>query len=117
MLENNSLIKNEKISFWNKIKTFFKGIFGNKEKNSTIDKPVTDNNLRKEFEEEKRILNIQERYEKGELQEELISEEDKQKLMQLYKKQIHTLETNVENYKRELECYRTKILEVKNNIN
>ena len=116
MIEKKSLVKKGKTTILHRILNYFKSIFCEKENDSSAHIFDTNNNLRDKFEDERRILVLQKKYEKGTITEDVISTEDKQKLIQLYKKQISDLELNVEIHKRELEMYRKKILCAKSKI-
>ena len=70
-------------------------------------------NLLEELEEQRKILELQRKYESGIVQEENLTEEEKEKLIALFNQQIEILERNIENYKKTLRYYRDKILEIK----
>lgn len=113
-----SLIKIEKLNIFQKISGFLKKIFY---KNSIEEKTEEnvikqESNIIKELKEEQNILNLQEQYEAGKIKEENISEEDKDKLVELYKEQIKTLENNVALYKNSLKNYKEKILKIRSEI-
>lgn len=116
MIDKKALIKKEKTSILHKIRSFLRSFFGAKHTDSSINIVDSNNRFRKEFEDERRILVIQEKYEKGTITEDDISNEDKQKLVQLYQKQISDLEVDIEMHKRELEMYRKNILCAKSKI-
>lgn len=69
--------------------------------------------LLEELEEQRKILELQRKYESGIVQEENLTEEEKEKLIALFNQQIEILERNIENYKKTLRYYRDKILEIK----
>lgn len=69
--------------------------------------------LLEELEEQRKILEMQRKYESGIVQEENLTEEEKEKLIALFNQQIEILERNIENYKKTLRYYRDKILEIK----
>lgn len=68
----------------------------------------------KDFEEKRKILVIQERYEKGLIKEEELLPEVKEKLIALYKEQINTIKTNIDIHKNNLKYYKDEILKMKN---
>lgn len=70
-------------------------------------------NLLEELEEQRKNLELQRKYESGIVQEENLTEEEKEKLIALFNQQIEILERNIENYKKTLRYYRDKILEIK----
>lgn len=119
MSEDKMLIKVEKIGFFKKISNYIKKLFSKKKENdayTTLVEENTDTNLIKELEEKRKIIDIQNKYESNIIREEELSEEEKEKLIALYKEQIETLESNILNYQQNLKIYRNKIIEMKNNI-
>lgn len=109
-----------------KIKEFFKSLFGksdalmlkekntvsnacseNKSNESISNKPQT---MRSKFDEERKLYEIQKRYELGEIKEEDISTEEKEKIMDLYKKQIRNLQERKTEYLRQIDGYKKIIL-------
>lgn len=110
------LMKKEKLNLFEKISRFFKGIFYKRQNQNTvnsrktyIEKQGTLDILRKEQE----ILNIQMKYENGEMKESDLSDEEKEELAKLYKAQIKTLEENILTYKNKLNVYKEKIIKAK----
>jgi len=73
------------------------------------------NNIRNESEKE--LLDLQNRYESGKLKEEDMSEEQKNKLIQIYQKQIGDLERDIEKNKKAMSEYKEKILKVRKKMN
>jgi len=73
------------------------------------------NNIRNESEKE--LLDLQNRYESGKLKEEDMSEEQKNKLIQIYQKQIGDLERDIEKNKKVMSEYKEKILKVRKKMN
>lgn len=119
MSEDKMLIKKEKIGIFQRISNYIRKIFFNTKKHETVIDFVeknTDNNLIKELEEKRKIIELQNKYESNIIREEELSEEEKERLTELYKEQIKTLENNILNYQQSLRIYRNKIIEMKNNI-
>lgn len=115
-MEQKSLIKKENISISNKIKNHFNHLF-NKEKTSSLYNNNVNytktSNIKDEFKIKQEILKLQQDYESGKITEEDMSEEDKQKLMELYHEQISTLNNNINTYKGILENYKQKIINIR----
>ena len=111
-MNNNRLIAyKEKII--NKISNFFKKIFFRKKNNvkaignsnncNNNDKEnFIENIVIKENEEEKRLKNIKFRYDNGEIDEKDILEEDIDKLIEMYKKEIEELNADTEKRKKHI---------------
>ena len=116
-MNNNMLIKvDERKSIFKKIREYLKSLFSknNTEDSLNIDvKQTKNNNIIDDLKSEKEILDLQLAFESGKLLEENMSEEQKESLYSLYKKQIKTLEENLSMYKNELQMYKTKIMEAK----
>lgn len=74
-------------------------------------------NIIEELEEQRKILELQKKYEAGIIKEEELTEEEKEKLIDLLNQQIETLERNIESYKQTLRGYRDKILEIRKKHN
>ena len=114
-MEQKSLIKKENISIFNKI-NHFNHLF-NKEKTSSLYNNNVNytktSNIKDEFKIKQEILKLQQDYESGKITEEDMSEEDKQKLMELYHEQISTLNNNINTYKGILENYKQKIINIR----
>ena len=104
-MKNNKLIP-YKENIFTKISNFFKKIFNKKtilerEEDKAIYTDVSKENfieniLIKENEEEKRLKKLQIKYDNGEINEEDISEEDIEKLIDLYKKETEELNIDTE---------------------
>ena len=101
----NKLIVYTKIIF-RKISEFFKKIFSKKEvlsKEVIITNEKNNNFLEniqiKEDKEELRLLQLKQQYENGEIDEEEISDEDVDKLCELYKKETDELNADTERRK------------------
>lgn len=104
-MKNNKLIVYKK-SIFRKISEFFKKIFSKKEvlsKEVIITNEKNNNFLEniqiKEDKEELRLLQLKQQYENGEIDEEEISDEDVDKLCELYKKETDKLNTDTERRK------------------
>lgn len=111
--------KQEKIGIWKKIQMLIKNIF---KKSDRLLIEATENNsikpnLIEELAKEKQVLIMQGQYEKGNLNDEELSLEELDNLIDLYKQQIETLETSIDMKKRELMSYKEKILSIKNSNN
>ena len=105
-MKNNELIIYKK-SIFRKISDFFKKIFSKKEVVQNEDIIVNNNkndsfikNIRiKENKEELRLLQLKQQYENGEIDEEDMSDEDVDKLCQLYEKETDELNADTERRK------------------
>ena len=69
-----------------------------------------------EFEEQRKILDLQKSYEAGIIREEDLSEKQKADLIKLYKEQITNLEYDSIMYKRKLQMSKQKIIEKRKKI-
>ena len=63
------------------------------------------------------LLELQKCFEDGRIKEEDLSEEQKSSLMELYKKQIEDLQTNIDKNKKDLKLYKEKIVKIRNKMN
>ena len=104
-MKNNKLIVYKK-NIFRKISEFFKKIFSKKEvlsKEVIITNEKNNNFLEntqiKEDKEELRLLQLKQQYENGEIDEEEISDEDVDKLCELYKKETDKLNADTERRK------------------
>ena len=104
-MKNNKLIVYKK-SIFRKISEFFKKIFSKKEvlPKEVIITNEKDNNFLeniqiKEDKEELRLIQLKQQYENGEIDEEEISDEDVDKLCELYKKETDELNSDTERRK------------------
>ena len=107
---NNKLIT-YKENIFAKISNFFKKLFFRKKQNNekTIDEKsiyniqqkenFVENIVIKENEEEKRLKELQLQYDNGEIEEEDISNEDMDKLIEMYEKETEELNRETENIK------------------
>lgn len=71
--------------------------------------------MKENNEEEKILLELQKKYEDGIIVEKDLSSEEKERLISLYKVQICNLKSNITDLKKDLEYYKNKIIEIKNN--
>lgn len=112
-MKNNKLIT-YKQSIFTKISNFFKKLFF-KEKNEVLqesNEQTIQNKQPKEYfienitikadEEEKRLKNLQLQYDNGEIDEEDISEEDMDKLIEMYEKETEKLNADTEMRKKHI---------------
>lgn len=120
MIEEKRLIKKEKHSILKKAIDFIKKLFSGK-KEETFSKNIEhnkkNNTLIDELQKNRKLLNIQQRFENGTIQEENLTEEEKNDLIKLYYQQINDLDKDIQNYKRTLEFYNEKILITQKNLN
>ena len=112
--EKNLVEKNEK-SFFGKIKSFFKNLFGKKQveekEEVSVSEVSIENETNKEFmdyikideEEEEQLLDLQRRYRKGEIAGNDLTEEQIDALCNLYDKQIADLKIAIEKTKKQIE--------------
>ena len=111
-MKNNNLIV-YKESIFNKISRFFKKIFNidreNENKitfkniNYSLQKDNFISNIAvKENEEENRLKELQEKYEKGEIDEYDISDEDMEKLIEMYKNETEKINLDTERRKKHI---------------
>lgn len=107
--------------FMYKIKTFFKKLFGTKKEEILEAKEVTSNENNsfkeeisvKETSEEKRIIELQEKYRQGKIKATEISSVDIKKIVKLYNAQIGEMKDKIEYNKRMTERYKEEILKMK----
>ncbi len=114
-----SLIKIENKTIFQKIKLFFKKLFLKDEKQK-LDQVDTANknsiNIIDELGIKQEVIQLQQQYESGLIYENDLTDSQKEKLITLYKEQINNLEKRVIENKKILNNYKTKILDIKNNI-
>ena len=70
-----------------------------------IDKSNYNKKGRENMDEDERILALQEKYDREEISEEDIPEEDMEKLKKLYEKQINEKEKKIKEYRKEILKY------------
>lgn len=112
--ENKQLIEIEKESFFSKIKNFFKGLFGKKEILVPVEEvhiesapsPSQIDLMRDKFKEEQekntRLIEIQEKYENGDYDLSMLTDDEMIDLMYLYHCQINDYRKKRENINRKL---------------
>lgn len=106
-------------SIFKRIKNFLFKLFNKSETlllDSRKDDNIIGNNTIYELKKENEILSIQREYEKGIIKEESLTNNEKEELIALYKKQIKTLEENIINQKNKLISYKINIRKKLNNI-
>ena len=120
-MEEKSLINKENENIFKKIRNFFRSLFHKKEDTNVkehIDiKQETSTSIIDEFKDKQTIVKLQQDYENGKIAEEDIDEKDKQKLLELYKEQIKTLNDNINVYKNSLNSYKEKIVAIRKTEN
>ena len=100
--EKNLIEKKEK-SVFQKIKNFFKKVFGKKQIENNIQTDIIEEESNNEFkesikmteDEETKLLELQRRYRRGEIAENDLSEEQIDALCKLYDKQIEDLKQSI----------------------
>lgn len=65
------------------------------------------------LQESRKILELQRKFEKGLIKESKLSEEEKEKLIELYKEQIKSLCEDIKNNNMEIEKYKREISKMK----
>lgn len=112
-MENNKMVE-YKGNFFNKIKNFFFRLFKKssnsletqtrdfKNQSNLEEHAFKDNIIIKQDEEELRLLQLQREYKSGKILEEDMSQEDKEKLINLYKKQNLELKETIKNEKEKI---------------
>ncbi len=112
-MKENMLIETKNISVFRKVLNFFKNIFHKEKAPKQYSQPqaVKQGNSTVDKLREKRLtMELQGKFESNAIKEEDLTEEEKQKLVDLYKEQIHTLESNIRATLREQEYYNQKII-------
>lgn len=107
----------EKNSIWKKILNYIKNIFSSNQKllNEGIEEEFIEKiDFKSKLLEQNRMIILQRKYELGEIREEDLSFEDREKLFEFYEKQVEMLERNINIKKQELLNYKNKIITVKN---
>jgi len=112
-MEEKSLISKDNINIFERIIMFFKGLFckNKTNKSNVINYNNMKNNTIDELRKENRLLTLQKEYEKGIIKKDNLSDTQKQELLTLYKKQVKSLEDNIDEYKRIMDNYKKKIIE------
>lgn len=117
-MEDRALVKKGKLNIFEKIYSFFKNILNkkdyevDKQKNNIKEKENIINEIKKENE----IIRLQKNYENGKIKEDDLTENEKEQIFLLYKKQIEELENKISNYNKIMKNYKIKIIEEKNKI-
>ncbi len=115
--EEKSLINTGKTSFLTRIISFFKNLFKKEDvkiESSTINieedsiKNVFIENIKKIENEETKLLKLQQQYQSGEIAEEDLTEEQINKLCELYDKQIAELKKSNEIKRQKIMQYKAK---------
>ena len=113
-MKDNMLLKIKEVSILKKISIFFKNIFHKKQKfeeyNSKPHEIKQENSVISEFKENRKIMDLQKQYETSIINEEDLTEEEKEKLIELYKEQISTIKDNIQTELKKLEFYKQKII-------
>lgn len=116
-MEKNFLIQ-EKLGLFKRIILFVKKVF--MKKGNKIENEAFDNSYNSKFIEEmksnKRILELQKEFEFGHINEEDLTQSDRECLKKLYKEQIETLQKNIQLHNKNLDYYEQKIILAKNKI-
>lgn len=107
--------------FMYKIKMFFKKLFGTKKEEKLEVKEIIsnqDNSFKeeisvKETSEEKKIIELQEKYKNGEIKAKDMSHDDVKEVLKLYDSQINELKDKISYNKRMTEKYKEEILKMK----
>lgn len=100
--EKNLIEKKEKMNLFGKIKNFFKNLFSKKQVEVVEEKNVikeTNNEFKESIkmaeDEEIKLLELQERYRRGEIAENDLTDEQIEALCDLYDKQIEELKESI----------------------
>lgn len=122
MIREKSIIKKEKQNVFQKICEFFKSLFVKKitfNSENIIDpeKSVKTTTLKEELNYKKDIFELQQKYEKGLILEEDMTDNEKEELLNLYNEQIASLKHNISTKKKELDEYKEKILALRKEVN
>ena len=100
--EKNLIEKKEKISIFGKIKNFFKNLFSKKQE-EVVEEEIVSQEVNNDFresikmteDEETKLLDLQNRYRRGEIGENDLTEEQIDALCDLYDKQIEELKKSI----------------------
>lgn len=74
-------------------------------------------NIIDEIKEKNKLLQLQRDYESGKILEEQLTEQQKEKLVLLYKEQIKTINENIEVYNKKLDYYKDEIIKKRKKLN
>ena len=111
--EKNLVEKKEK-GLLNKIRNFFKNLFGKKQVEENEEIVVENNNQFKESikmteDEEAKLLDLQKRYHRGEIAENDLTDEQIDALCDLYDKQIEEIKKSIKLKEEKIAEYKRKI--------
>ena len=112
------LVKIKKTGILYKALNFLKNIFFKQDKyNKRKEYEIKqDNNLISKIKEKRKIIDLQNKYERCIIKEESLTEEEKEKLIALYQEQISELEEDINEKLENLELYKQKIIVARKNI-
>ena len=72
---------------------------------------MKENSFQKDFNESQKLYELQRKLEDGKINIKSLNYEDKEKLINLYEQQIDYLKDSIENRKKKLKDYKSKIIE------
>ena len=107
MMKNNICIKT---GIFKMIKNIFDKKEKNEEYNTKLEKIKKEDNVINEFKQERKIAELQKKYENNVIREEDLTETEKENLVKLYKEQIDTIENNIQTELTKLDFYKQKII-------
>ena len=107
MMKNNIWIKT---GIFKMIKNIFDKKEKNEEYNTKLEETKKEDNVINEFKQERKIAELQKKYENNVIIEEDLTETEKENLVKLYKEQIDTIENNIQTELTELDFYKQKII-------
>jgi len=115
--EKNLIEKKEKINFFQKIKNFFKNLFGKKQVEVNEEIVAEQQESSNEFkdsikmteEEENQLLELQNKYRRGEIAENDLTEEQIDALCDLYDKQIEEIKQSIKVKEEKIAEYKKRI--------
>lgn len=107
MMKNNIWIKT---GIFKMIKNIFDKKEKNKEYNTKLEETKKEDNVINEFKQERKMAELQEKYENNVIREEDLTETEKENLVKLYKEQIDTIENNIQTELTKLDFYKQKII-------
>ena len=114
--QEKNLIKKEKVSVFGKIKNFFKNLFGKNNNEEVIEEVIVEKENNNDFkenikmteDEETKLLQLQEKYRKGEIGPNDLTEEQIDALCDLYDKQIDELNKSIKIKEEKIAEYKRK---------
>lgn len=107
MMKNNIWIKT---GIFKMIKNIFDKKEKNEEYNTKLEETKKEDNVINEFKQERKIAELQKKYENNVIIEEDLTETEKENLVKLYKEQIDTIENNIQTELTKLDFYKQKII-------